>query len=173
MRFEKISRQQFRKDAALFVPDVHAELTDMDKDALERAFYDTVSLPKRVTAGSAGYDVASPIRVHMQPGIPKLIPTGLRVQMDDGYFLAVVPRSGLGFKYGLRLMNTVGIIDRDYYSADNEGHILLKVVCDAPFDINAGDRIAQAIFVRYGTTDNEMVPQGERHGGFGSTGVSV
>ena len=51
--------------------------------------------------------------------------------MKKGWFLGIYPRSGQGFKYGIKLANTVGIIDSDYYHSDNEGHIFIKFVNDS------------------------------------------
>ena len=81
-----------------------------------------------------------------------------------------VPRSGLGFKYGCRLVNTCGIIDEDYYYADNEGHIMAKITCDKGFKLASGDRFMQGIFVPYAVTADDDPIASERTGGFGSTG---
>ena len=62
------------------------------------------------------------------------VPTGIRVFMQENYVLKLYPRSGLGFKYRLQLNNTVGIIDSDYYSSDNEGHIFDKITNDSNED---------------------------------------
>ena len=72
-----------------------------------------IALPKRATAGSAGYDFVSPVEVTVEPGETALIPTGIRAEMDPGWVLLLFPRSSLGFKYSLRLANTVGVIDSD------------------------------------------------------------
>ena len=60
----------------------------------------------------------------IRPGEIVKIPTGIRAEMNEGWVLAVFPRSSLGFKYRLQLNNTVGIIDSDYFFSDNEGHFL-------------------------------------------------
>lgn len=87
--------------------------------------------------------------------------------------LKLYPRSGLGFKYRLRLNNTVGIIDSDYYNADNEGHIFVKLTNESndgkTLTLNAGDAFAQGVFVEYGITFDDDA-DAARHGGFGSTG---
>lgn len=83
--------------------------------------------------------------------------------------LALFPRSGLGFKHGMRLKNTVGIIDSDYYNADNEGHIMAKIDVDYGFIGEEGDRFMQGVFLPYGVTTDDNA-NGERTGGFGSTG---
>lgn len=137
-----------------------------------RAAYDAVQLPKRATAGSAGYDFRSPFSFTLHSRQSIKIPTGIRVKIDDGWWLACVPRSGLGFKYKFRLANTVGVIDSDYYGSPNEGHIFAKICNEGDEDvnINVGDGIAQAIFVPFGITyDDEAT--GAREGGLGSTGA--
>lgn len=136
-----------------------------------REAYDTAQVPVRATSGSAGYDIRSPFSFMLRPGQSIKIPTGLRVKIDDGWWLGCFPRSGLGFKYTARLANTVGVIDGDYYGSKNEGHIMLKLCNegDANIVINAGDGIAQAIFIPFGITVDDNAT-GERDGGFGSTG---
>lgn len=156
MKFEKVSFEEFRKNFGY---------TENAKWA-----YDNVKLPRRGTSGSAGYDFYLPMPVCITPGTPVVIPTGIRVQIDPGYFLMCVPRSGLGFKHGLRLRNTTGVIDEDYYFADNEGHIMASLTSEFPVSLRDGDRFMQGIFVPYAITDDDDPIKQERHGGFGSTG---
>ena len=129
-----------------------------------------IALPKRATAGSAGYDFVSPVEVTVEPGETALIPTGIRAEMDPGWVLLLFPRSSLGFKYSLRLVNTVGVIDSDYAFAKNEGHIMVKLrnPLSVPVTIGRGDRFCQGIFLPYGTAEEDEVTAG-RVGGFGST----
>ena len=90
--------------------------------------------------------------------------------MDPRYVLLLLPRSSLGFKYRLALDNTVGVIDADYYFADNLGHIRIRITNggDKPLTIEKGQAFAQGVFVPYGlTVDDEA--DGRRTGGFGST----
>lgn len=76
--------------------------------------YDKIRLPERSTAKSAGYDFRSPIDFSLLPGESIKIPTGIKVRIDEpGWFLAIVPRSSLGFKFRLQLDNTVGVIDAE------------------------------------------------------------
>lgn len=164
-KFEKISMKQAMKDFELFFQDFTSHQEELVRDMLE-----ALPLPKRSTKNSAGYDIYSPVSKYVRAGENFLIPTGLRCVIKSDWVLAIFPRSGLGFKYGMRLVNTCGVIDADYCNADNEGHILLKFVADKDFAIHVGDRIAQGIFLPYGiTVDDEA--EGERSGGFGSTGV--
>ena len=136
-----------------------------------KKIYDSVQLPIRATSGSAGYDFKSPITFILKPGQTIKIPTGIKVKIDDGWVLKCYPRSGLGFKYRLRMANVVPIIDSDYFYSDNEGHIFLKLSNEGEKDIfiNSGDKIIQGIFVPYGITYDDCVNK-TRNGGVGSTG---
>lgn len=132
--------------------------------------FDSIILPKRATAGSAGYDFFSPKDFSLLPGETIKIATGIRVKIDEGWVLKIYPRSSLGFKYRLSLNNTVGIIDSDYYYADNQGHIFIKMTnCgDKPLTVEKGKAFAQGVFVEYGiTVDDDCVSS--RTGGIGST----
>ncbi len=134
--------------------------------------YDQVRLPRRATAGSAGYDFFTPAGIALNPGETIKIPTGIRAWMEPGWVLKCYPRSGLGFKYRLQLDNTVGIIDSDYFYSDNEGHMFIKVTNDGhegkTLTLEAGDGFAQGIFVEYGITVDDEATE-VRNGGFGST----
>lgn len=132
--------------------------------------YDAIILPKRATVGSAGYDFFAPKEFSLLPNETIKIATGVRVKIDAGWVLKIYPRSSLGFKYRLNLNNTVGIIDSDYYFAENEGHIFIKMTnCgDKPLTVEKGKAFAQGIFLEYGiTVDDEC--DALRTGGLGST----
>ena len=164
--FEKVSYEQFYG--------AMSEIIDTEyKDDYIRMLYDTLELPKRATSGSAGYDFKSPFSFTLQPGDTIKIPTGVRVKIDDGWWLGCLPRSGLGFKYRLQLNNTMGVIDSDYYYSDNEGHIFAKITNDSNegkvIEVKAGDGCMQAIFIPYGITYSDSA-DGVRNGGMGSTG---
>ena len=144
-------------------------ITDQDKI---RALYDEIRMPRRATAGSAGYDFFAPVSITLKPGETIKIPTGIRVWMEPEWVLKCYPRSGLGFKYRLQLNNTVGIIDSDYFYSDNEGHIFAKLTNDSrenkTVELKAGTGFMQGIFVEYGiTVDDDATAV--RNGGFGST----
>ena len=134
------------------------------------ANYGEISHPKRATAGSAGYDFFAPQEFSLLPNETIKGATGVRVKIDEGWVLKIYPRSSLGFKYRLRLDNTVGIIDSDYYFADNEGHIFIKITnCgDKPLTVEKGKAFAQGVFVEYGITIDDDATS-IRTGGFGST----
>ena len=142
-------------------------------EELTRRLYDNIRLPSRATTGSAGYDFRAPFDIYIEPGQSIKIPTGIRVKMDDGCFLACFPRSGLGFKYRLQLDNTVGIIDSDYCYSDNEGHIFAKLTNDSRdgkvLSLKAGDAFMQGVFIPYGLAVEDNVTA-RRNGGLGSTG---
>ena len=130
-----------------------------------------IPLPKRATAGSAGYDFVAPAETEIPAGGTALIPTGIRAEMEPGWMLALFPRSSLGFKTGVRLSNTTGIIDSDYAFAKNEGHILVKLrnPSDQAVVIGRGERFCQGVFLPYGTAEEDG-SFSARVGGFGSTG---
>lgn len=134
--------------------------------------YENLILPRRATKGSAGYDFFAPYDFEIEPNQTVKIPTGIRVKISDGWFLGVVPRSSLGFKYRLQLDNTIGIIDSDYYYALNEGHIFIKLTNDSKENkkviIKKGEAFAQGIFIPFGITFDDEVEK-TRIGGFGST----
>ena len=154
--FERISEDQYRKDFSDF--NTCLPLSE-------------IPIPRRATEGSAGYDFACPVAVTLAPGEMRVIPSGLRSLIEPGWVLVICPRSSLGRKYGMRLANTVGIIDSDYALAENEGHILVAVVNggDKPLTLNPGDRFCQGIFLPFGTAEEEEVTE-KRVGGYGSTG---
>lgn len=131
-----------------------------------------INLPVRKTARSAGYDLEAAERVSIEPGTLGLVATGLKAYMQPDEYLGIHIRSSLGIKRQLLLANSQGIIDADYYNnSNNEGHIIiaLRNMGNETVTINKGDRIAQGIFYRYLTVDDDYA-EGVRSGGFGSTG---
>ena len=166
-KFEKVSFEQFKKD---FINTFHQYDTEDEKAV--KCIYDKILIPKRATKGSAGYDFYSPISFSLKPGETIKIPTGIRVKIDEGWFLALFPRSGLGFKYRLQLDNTVGIIDSDYYYSDNEGHMFVKLTNDTnenkTVELQAGQGMMQGIFFEFGVVVDDDSTK-IRNGGFGST----
>ena len=166
-KFEKVSFDQYERDFQKNYP--YKNYTPEQIHAI----YDRIQLPTRATRGSAGYDFHAPEGFELMPHGYTTIPTGIRCKMNQGWVLLCVPRSGSGFRYGIRLMNTVGVIDSDYYFAGNEGHIMVKLHNSSPEEnvwrVEAGDGIMQGIFLPFGTIENETVTK-ERQGGFGSTG---
>lgn len=159
--FEKVSFEQFKKDCE--------NVGVISGDSGLKKCYDDIKLPKRNTKGSAGYDFYIPMTTSILPNEPLVIPTGIRVKIDEDWVLMLHPRSSLGFKYGVSLANTTGIIDSDYYYSDNEGHIMVKLNTEKTTFIDKGERFVQGIFLHYGVTVDDNATE-KRNGGFGSTG---
>lgn len=134
--------------------------------------YDNIILPTRATKHSAGYDFYLPYFIAVKDNA-RVLPTGIRAVMPDDVVLQLYPRSGMGFKYGFGLRNTVGVIDSDYYYSDNEGHIMASVKTDGMIiTIAENQAFMQGVFQHYLTTDDDNVDT-ERNGGFGSTDKKV
>jgi len=160
--FQRIGREQFVRDSGHLAGGEEAAVA-----------WESVTMPRRATARSAGYDLLSPFDLHLSPGESVVVPTGLLVRMEDDEVFLINTRSGHGFRYGLRLLNTQGWIDADYAdNPGNGGHILLALRNEGekPFFLPAGKAVAQGMFVRYLTTGNDHPAEESRTGGFGSTG---
>ena len=162
-QFEKVSFEQFKTAWENVFVDTEEEIRDI---------YNHLKLPSRATQGSAGYDFYTPIAITLAPKENMLIPSGMRVKIENGWFLAIVPKSGLGFKYRFQVDNTMGVIDSDYYYSDNEGHIFIKMTNDTnenkTIELKAGAAICQGIFLNFGITFDDNAKQ-IRNGGLGST----
>lgn len=168
-KFEKVSFDQFLNDYKNTFPDYNYEDPSILKSI--KTAYDEIELPTRGTVGSAGYDFHSPCNFDLYPGKTVKFPTGIRAKVEHGWVLNIYPRSSIGFKYATMLVNTVGIIDEDYYFADNEGHIQVKLMNhgeDTLF-VKRGDKLVQGVFTQYGITEDDNTFT-ERTGGIGSTG---
>lgn len=154
-----------------------------------------MQLPKRVTSGAAGYDLAAylarrSVRVAMggiegerdvdmsgdcasitlAPGERALIPLGFKAHIPEGYHGEVRPRSGVAFRKGIEIPNSPGTIDSDY---NGEWMVPVKNGDSKPITIEHGERIAQVVFVKHVEVEFEQGEVGrttERNGGFGSTG---
>ncbi len=160
--FEKVSQQQYFEDwESQFGNTTGAVVA-----------YESITLPHRATAGSAGYDFTLPYAIELKAGETARILTGIRARIAEGWVLQVFPKSGLGCRFRLQLDNTVGIIDADYYHAKNEGHILIQITNDNHegkiLSLEAGKGFAQGIFLPFGITEDDDA-KGVRVGGFGST----
>ena len=134
-----------------------------------------INLPVRKTKHSAAYDIEAAEKVVLpsfQKGMkPTLIPTGLKAYMQSDEVLLIVPRSSGPKKQGISFPHNVGVIDSDYYNnPDNEGHIFVQCINlkDEDVVIKKGEAVAQAIFQKYLTVDDDNA-EGMRTGGFGST----
>lgn len=135
--------------------------------------YQNISLPSRKTALSAGYDFYVSDDTLIKAGHKALIPTGVKAFMNSDEVLKIYLRSSIGLSKTLMLPNGVGVVDADYYNnPDNDGAIFVLIYNYGPDDITLlkGERIAQGIFEKYYTSEDETSPQISRFGGFGSTG---
>lgn len=164
-KFDKVSFEQFERD---WINTMGYTYSSADI----RDIYDQIKLPQRATIDSAGYDFYIPEKLVVAANTAHNIPTGIRCKIDEGWVLKIYPRSSQGFKYGIHLGNTVGIIDGDYFYSYNEGHIFVKLVNDSLLSyiirFNRGDAFCQGVFVPYGITVDDNVTN-IRNGGLGST----
>ena len=148
-----------------------------------KAFRETAVIPKKATEGAAGYDLCACIPdftsgMMIHPHSSLIVPTGLNVNIPEGYEIQIRPRSGLAAKHGVTVLNTPGTIDCDY-SGDGEDFELKVILFNhnkIPFQINNGDRIAQMVVAKLAVHELvEVAEFGEtanksRKGGLGSTG---
>jgi len=148
-----------------------------------KAFREEALIPKKATEGAAGYDLCACIPDYtngmmIHPGNSLIVPTGLNVNIPEGYEIQIRPRSGLAAKHGVTVLNTPGTIDCDY-SGDGEDFELKVILFNhnrMPFAINHGDRIAQMVVAKLAEHELVVVEEfGEtanksRKGGLGSTG---
>ena len=134
--------------------------------------YENIIIPRRSTTYSAGYDFFSTCDIDVKAGETYVVPSGIKVKFDYvSQYLAIFPRSSLGFKYGMKLSNTIPVIDNDYYgNEDNEGHILISFSSDKDFKIKKGDKFCQGIVMAFDVLDGEIHATKTRTGGIGSTG---
>lgn len=183
--FKKVSKKQFGETFRTLYPNFEFTTRIMDQ------MYQNIKIPTRATTGSVGYDISTPFPFTLYPGCKVWIPTGLRVEIfKEDWALLTIPKSRTA-KHSIRISNTVGLIDQDYYYADNEGHILVVLeMPDSPHNqevranfgrvstnfvepikFNAGDGIGQGIFLECGICVGEDgIDLPKRTGGYGSTG---
>ena len=130
-------------------------------------------VPEYKTEGAAGMDLAAAISepITLQPLERRLIPTGLKIELEHGYEAQIRPRSGLSIKHGISLINCVGTIDEDYRG---EVCVPLVNVSNEPYTIQPDERIAQMVIAKYEQAKIEVVTElsdtSRGEGGFGSTG---
>lgn len=140
--FEKISFEEFSKDIKN-----------------DRELYDNYMLPTRSSKSTAGYDFHLIEDITIKPGEIIKIPTGIKSYFQDDETLLLIIRSGTGFKYNIRMVNQVGVIDADYYNnSENEGHMYCKIQNEGNETVTfkAGDSVAQGVFMKYLTTDSDL-----------------
>ena len=160
-------------------------VTNTNKATVEiKAFREDAVIPKKATESAAGYDLCAWLKdsydeqTLISPHSTMIVPTGLTVNIPNGYEIQVRPRSGLAAKFGVSVLNTPGTIDSDY-CGDGEDFELKVILINhnkIPFSIKHGDRIAQMVVAKlaahelvevkeFGATDKTS-----RKGGLGSTG---
>ena len=130
-------------------------------------------VPEYKTEGAAGMDLCAAIAepITLQPLERKLIPTGLKIELEHGYEAQIRPRSGLSIKHGISLINCVGTVDEDYRG---EVCVPLVNVSNEPYTIQPDERIAQMVIAKYEQAEIQVVTElsdtARGEGGFGSTG---
>lgn len=129
-------------------------------------------IPEYKTDGASGMDLSSIERVTLMPFERKLVPTGLAIQLEQGFEAQLRPRSGTSIRHGLTLINCVGTIDSDY-----TGEIFIPMInlSSTPYTIEIGERVAQMVIARYTSVGVKIVDELDEtergSGGFGSTGT--
>ncbi len=139
--FEKISFEQFCKDIGE-----------------SKELYDNYKLPIRDSKLTAGYDLFLIQDLEIKPNEIVKIPTGIKAYFEEDEVLLIVVKSSTGFKYNIRLVNQVGVIDADYFNnKDNEGHIYVKVQNEGEkiVKFKAGEALVQGIFLKYLVTKTD------------------
>lgn len=130
-------------------------------------------LPDYKTKGSAGMDINACLTepIKLDPGERTLVPTGIAIELPDGYEAQIRARSGLAVKFGIGLVNGIGTIDSDYRG---EIKVALINLGSQPFEIQNGDRIAQMVVSKYERIEwdpvDELNESARGEGGFGHTG---
>lgn len=130
-------------------------------------------LPEYATEHSAGMDIRANIKesVTIQPLKREMVPTGLFIELPEGYEAQVRPRSGLAAKHGVGVVNSPGTIDADYRG---EIKVILVNLSDTPFVLTPGERVAQMVIAKYERVEwsltDKLSDSNRGTGGFGSTG---
>ena len=140
--FEKISFEQFAKDV---------------KD--DKELYESYELPTRSSKSTAGYDFHLIEDLTIKPGEIIKVPTGIKSYFEEDETLLIIVRSKTGFKYNIRMVNQVGVIDADYYNnPDNEGHMFFKIQNEGTEEVTfkKGNAVVQGVFMKYLTTNSDL-----------------
>lgn len=199
--YENLSQQKkdFLKRVFMLIANVVEEDFGESKDIVNipiELCNPEAKLPTYANAGDAGLDVYALEDYTILPGETKLIPTGIKVAIPYGYELQVRPKSGRALKTKLRVANTPGTIDSGYrdevgviienveasvkeikYDFDEKGNIIIKSILHGqPYYINKGEKFAQLVLAKVSTANFVQVEnigqiEGNRGGGFGSTGL--
>jgi len=135
--------------------------------------YGEIKLPEYITPQSAGMDIyaANLEPIIIEPFMTVAIPTGIAIELPDGYEAQIRPRSGLALKHGITLLNSPGTIDPDYRG---EIKVIMTNISNTPFQVKYPDRIAQMIISRFEriewSVSDELDSTVRGDGGFGHTG---
>lgn len=132
-----------------------------------------IILPLRADKGSAGYDFRTPVKIELKPNEKKLVFTDVKAYMLEDEVLELYVRSSIGVKKGIVLSNGTGVIDSTYYNSSNDGNIGLPLwnTSNETVVLEANERVAQGVFKKYLTIDDDVTLHNERVGGFGSSGT--
>lgn len=146
----------------------------MDKITVKIINESSNDLPQYATTYAAGMDLRANLKepVTLQPLERRLIPTGIRIELPEGYECQIRPRSGLALKSGITVLNTPGTIDADYRG---EIGVILVNLSDKPFTVNHGERICQMVVARHASVEwqpsDNLAESNRGDGGFGHTGI--
>ncbi len=146
----------------------------MDKITVKIINESSNDLPQYATPYAAGMDLRANLKepVTLQPLERRLIPTGIRIELPEGYECQIRPRSGLALKSGITVLNTPGTIDADYRG---EIGVILVNLSDKPFTVNHGERICQMVVARHASVEwqpsDNLAESNRGDGGFGHTGI--
>lgn len=149
-------------------------MDEVDLRVLRLPHAEGLPLPEQASPGSAGLDLRAAVSgdLDLAPGERALVPTGLALQLPEGWEGQVRPRSGLAIRHGISLLNAPGTVDSDYRG---EVKVVLANLGGEPITIRRGDRIAQLVIARVSRVVVEEVrhlePSARGEGGFGSTGI--
>ena len=135
-----------------------------------KKLHDDIVIPKKMTEGSAAFDLHIPMAIIIPPRTPMVINMGFEVEIESGYCMKILPRSGLALKKSITVLNSPGLIDEDYR---NPIGVILYNHSDKEVFFNKGDRIAQARIeknIEVEFEEVEELSETDRKGGFGSTG---
>ena len=145
----------------------------MEKIKVGITVENNVEIPKYMTEGAAGIDVSANIEkeIELKPLERYLVPTGIKLEIPEGFEIQVRPRSGLAFKHGITVLNTPGTIDSDYRG---EVKVLLINLSNEIYKIQPNERIGQLILSKVYKLDFDVkdgLSETKRgDGGFGHTG---
>ena len=139
-----------------------------------RRLHPSTHLPEYQTPGAAGFDLAASADTDIPPGTVALVPTGLVIEVPEGYFLGIFARSSTPLKRGLMVANGVGVVDQDYCGPADEVKIQVLNFTQAAVQVRKGDRIAQGLLIpvaRADWRDTQGDLRESSRGGFGATGT--